>query len=164
MFAERMRCVSRMLAAQNRRLGRPLQDEDLADLAQETLLQLWNRLSDYQGRAKLESWAWSFCSLGLTARIRRLATDAARRRPMATAPEPDSRDPEPAEEHSGFESLVNHLSLREAQIVRLRHLGELEFQAIGRLLNVSTSTAKTHYYRAVNKLRTTLEATREENR
>ena len=51
-FAERMRCVPRMIACRNRRLGRPLRPEELEDLTQETLLRIWRKLGAFEGRAR----------------------------------------------------------------------------------------------------------------
>ena len=77
----RMECVPRFLASLNGRLGRPLGTHDLADLAQDTLVVIWEKLETFEGRATLESWTYRFCYLELMNSVRRKG----RRRRVAPA-------------------------------------------------------------------------------
>src|SRR5262245_50605321 len=70
-FFARMRCVPAILAAKNRRLGSPLTDEELNDLAQDTLALLWRKLGTFAGLARLETWAFRFCVLELMNALRK---------------------------------------------------------------------------------------------
>ena len=67
----------------------------------------------------------------------------------------EAAGPEPA---PGEDVLVylRHLAPREAQVVRLRHVEDLSLPEVAELLGISTSSAKTHYYRALEKLRSLL--------
>ncbi|MCP3920813.1 MAG: sigma-70 family RNA polymerase sigma factor [bacterium] len=152
-FAVRMRCVSRMLAARNHRLGRPLNDEELADLAQDVLLTVWRKLADYEGRAALESWVYRSCSFEFLNRLRKKRDAPATRDVTEEGTEPIEPEP-PADE--GLDLLLRHLASREAEVVRLRHVDELAFPEIAAALGISASSAKTHYYRAIDKLRDVL--------
>ena len=49
--------------------------------------------------------------------------------------------------------LLRHLAPREAEVVRLRHVEQLSFAEIASALDISTSSAKTHYNRGLDKLR-----------
>ncbi len=157
-FAERMRCVPRILAARNVRLGRPLAADDVADLAQEAVLRLWRKLDSYEGRASLESWAYGFCSLEIMNEIRR-----ASRRPDPL-PDPEecggAAEPEavPIDMDAGLrreegEGWLTRLAERERQVVHLRHFEGLEVKEIALSLDITLSSVKTHYYRAIEKLR-----------
>lgn len=158
-FVERMRAVARMLASQNRRLSRPLQDAELADVVQETLLQVWRKLPTYRGDASLETWAWRFSSLELASARRKRARGAERQAGEVTdevagaAEEPPPLDDELA-------GLLRHLSPREADVVRLVHVHELGLRDVAERLGISVSSVKTHYYRGLDKLRAVIESRR----
>ena len=61
--------------------------------------------------------------------------------------------PTPARSEQGIGTYLKHLAPREADVVRLRHVEDLSFQETGEVLGISASSAKTHYYRALEKLR-----------
>jgi len=86
-LVERLRCIPRMLADRNRRLGGPLQESELADVAQETAVAIWRKLSGFEGRAALETWVYRFAYLELMLRLRK------RRRRLASL---DELEVEPA--------------------------------------------------------------------
>lgn len=70
-LADRMRCIPRMLAARNRRSGRPLSEHDLADLAQDTASAILKKLASFEGRASLETWFHRFCGFEFANAVRR---------------------------------------------------------------------------------------------
>ena len=162
-FVERMRCIPRILAVQNRRSGAPLSPEDLADLAQEVFSAVWDRLERFQGEAALESWVYRFCVL--------MTMDAKRRRGrrglVLTAEEPalEGADAERVNEESAewhaldFEHLyaaLERLDEKDAAVVQLKQFEGLTFEEIGGELDISPNTAKTRYYRGIDQLRTLL--------
>lgn len=158
-FAARMRITSRILASRNARMGHPLGEAELEDLVQDTLLSVWRKLPTYEGRAALETWVYRFCFLELMNALRRKG-----RAPLALEDlgEDLGKDPwkgvggeaQPAyPEEQGIGRYLRHLAAREAQVLRLRHVEELGFREIGAALGISASSAKTHYYRALQKLR-----------
>lgn len=150
-FARRMRCIGRILALRNARSGRPLGEHDLADLAQEVALSVWRRLDSYSGEAALESWVYSFCSFGWlsTSRRRRSAPRAEREYEPAApdAPEGASRS------EIGIERYLRHLSAREAEVLRARHVDGLDNREIARALSISVNSVKTHSANGMRKLR-----------
>lgn len=157
---ERLRCVPRFVAAVHRRLGAPLDRGALEDLAQDVLLSVWRKLPVYRGDAALESWAFTFCTFETLNAVRR----SQRRRAsqpldVSVAAEPAvlvpvDRDLIEAEALA----LLDALSRREAEVVQLRHFEGLDVAAIAERLALSTSSVKTHYYRALDKLRVRLSA------
>ena len=64
-FVRRMRCVPLSLAAQNARLGRPLNEHDIEDVSQEVLVLIWNKLGSFAGLSTLETWVYRFTSFEL---------------------------------------------------------------------------------------------------
>jgi len=154
-FVERMRCVAGILAAQNARLGAPLQAEELADLVQDTLTVVWRKLEGYGGRAALETWVYRFCYLELMNAVRRK-----RRQPRPTEDGLEVISPDtPASEAPSkldYEPLyrgLERLGPPESDIIRLKHFEQLTFEELGQQLGISPNTAKTQYYRGMSKLR-----------
>jgi len=158
-FAERMRCVPKFLAVKNARMGRPLGDDELEDLVQETLVKIWQRLDSYAGRASLQTWAYGFCHFGLTGHLRSL-----RRRPrnveLVDTPAPDRVEQAFADE--GVMRALDRLPDRDAGIIRLRHFEQLSFDAIAERTALPYGSVKAGYYRALGRLREVLAPKREE--
>jgi RNA polymerase sigma-70 factor (ECF subfamily) len=150
----RLRCVARMLAGRNAQLGRPLSEHELEDLLQETLLALWQKLDEYDGRVRLESWAFGFALLQLLDRLRRLDRFEGL---LARAPAPDPSVVDAAPAHADeLERVHRALAMLErvdADVVRSKHFDELSFEEIAARFGEPTSTIKTRYYRAVARLR-----------
>lgn len=156
-FCERMRCIGRILLSRNRRFGRPLSEHDLADLAQETALAVWRRLDTYVGRASLETWVYKFCALGMSNAVRRTrgvprpesALGEGRLEELVEAITPEAVD----EDQGEFETMLKHLSRREAAVLRLRHVDGMGNREIGQALDISINSVKTHSLNAMSKLR-----------
>jgi DNA-directed RNA polymerase specialized sigma24 family protein len=55
-LVQRLRCIPRILALLNQRVGGALGPEDMNDLTQDTLVRLWPRMENYTGQASLETW------------------------------------------------------------------------------------------------------------
>ena len=158
---ERLVCVPRMLAARNRKLGRPLGPAELEDLAQDTLLALWRKLERYNGSAALESWVYSFCFLELMKRLRRERNAP---HPLAESLEGSPLEPHAPAQVAAVEqehvlAALEGLEPDEAEILRLKHFDDLTFEEIGAALGLSPNTAKTRYYRGLRKLRQRLGGT-----
>ncbi len=149
-FLERMQCVPRILATRNLRLGRPLGSDDLADLVQDVLVVIWRKLDGFPGYASLESWVYQICVFELMNEIRKrgrhrdLAVEVRRQAASAQESSPWAHE----ELYRGLETLEP----READIIRLRHFDEKSFQDAAEQLGVPTSTAKSWYYRGLEKL------------
>jgi RNA polymerase sigma-70 factor (ECF subfamily) len=154
-FAERLRCVPKILVVKNSHLGRPLSDPDLEDLVQETVLTIWKRLASYEGRASLETWAYRFCHFVLLRHLRGLDRRALEK--MIEVKDPSgARAWSPAR----FEEVYHALSRvrpSESELLHLRHFEHLSFEEIGARLGLPPSTVKNHYRRAAARLRELLE-------
>jgi len=160
-IAGRLACIPRMLARRNRDYGAPLDDDELRDLAQETIIAIWRKLGTYDGRASLETWAYRFCVYEL---LHRLRQKRSRPRPWADV----SREAAPAEPRSSEPALEDYdllyrtlgrLGATEGEVVRLKHFEDLTFEEIGDRLEQPTNTVKTRYYRGLLKLRRMLAST-----
>jgi RNA polymerase sigma-70 factor, ECF subfamily len=154
-LVDRLACVPAMLRSRNRRMGSPLREEELADVVQETLSAIWTKLHAFEGRARIETWAFRFAmhefSKGLERRVKH-ATHA------ALDGEESLEHAEEASESLTLDSSVVQLALERvgdegADVLRLKHFDELTFEEIGSQLSLSSNTVKARYYRALEKLR-----------
>ena len=159
-LGQRLACIDRFLLARNARAGSPLTRDQVDDLAQDVRVEVWRRLDAFEGRAALDSWVYRFCHLGFMKRRSRGFEQDKRRRAAqahyANDRESTRRDEDDAPVSPSLANILQHLTDREALVTRRRHVEQLEFSEIASELGVSVSTAKTHYYRAVDKLRSVL--------
>lgn len=150
----RVRCVPRIAAGINRRLGRPFRDDELADLAQDILVVVWQKLGTFSGRAQLETWIHRIAYLELM-NARRKKTTAPKDWHDGDGPPPEPIDrPTRDDPDGGVLLLLRHLAPREAEVLRLVHVEGIESMTeVALLLGISSSSVKTHYYRGLDKLR-----------
>lgn len=156
-FVDRMRCVPRMLAARNARLGNSLADDELEDLTQDTLVSIWRRLASYRGHASLETWVYTFCRLELANRIRTRARRNAHRESTPTPTDEADGGLRTSLDWDHVHVALDKVGAPDATVLRLRHFEQLTFDEIGRRLSMSPNTAKTQYYRGLERLRGLLE-------
>ncbi|MEM7310838.1 MAG: sigma-70 family RNA polymerase sigma factor [Planctomycetota bacterium] len=161
-LADRLDCVPRIVAARNERIGRPLSEEELVDVVQNTLLIVWRKLPEFEGRSTLETWIYRISSLEIMNALRK----ARRRRDVAAPPEVlegvADRAATPA--RIEFEDLylgLERLTDEERDIVRRKHFGELTFEAIGKEIGLTVDMVKSRYYRSLAKLQQFLASRRE---
>lgn len=153
-FTDRLRCVPRILSSQNARLGRPLDDHDLADLVQDTIVVILEKLGECEGRAPVEGWIYRVCCLELMNGVRRK-----RRGPRQLGPEevkPAESEPEPLDLREQVLGALERVGGVEAEAVTLKHFEGLTFEEISRRLQVPTSTIKTRYYKGLSRLESIL--------
>lgn len=130
--------------------GVRLSEHELEDLAHETLTRVVAKLRTFRGDATVETWVYEFCKRQLMNEQRKH-----RRRPqplddLVEEPvAPDVVPPEGAE----MQRFLKHLTEREAEVVDLRFAAGHTLEEIAARLEVSPSTVKTCYYRAMSKLR-----------
>lgn len=152
-LVRRLACIPRILEALSARIGRPLDEQELEDLGQETLVLAWRKLETFTGEARLETWTYGLARLELMNAIRRK-----RRRPEfhreAPAQEPEQGDPAPPNRHDRdyLVAALGRLDPSEGDVVRLKHFEDLTFDDVAARLGLTPSTAKTRYYRGLARL------------
>ena len=152
-LVERLKCVPRILAALNNRLGGQLTEHDLADLSQDSLLVIWRKLERFEGRAKLETWVYRICYLEILNRVRSNTRSArhvaAGSHQIAAAA---TANPGSSIDYEDLERGLAELEAPEADVIRLKHFEEQTFRDIGRILQIPVNSAKTIYYRGIDRL------------
>jgi RNA polymerase sigma-70 factor, ECF subfamily len=162
-FACRMQCVPLIVASLNARRGRPLHANDVNDLAQDVFVHLWKKLPTFGGHSSLESWAFRFCHYEFLNAVRRKHRATSMVELGAGAPEP-AESPSMAGpfEYGRLHAILERLPSREAAVIRAKHFDGLTFEEIGVRLGTPSNTAKTNYYRGIERLRILLRSTQEE--
>jgi RNA polymerase sigma-70 factor (ECF subfamily) len=142
------------MAAQNARLGRPLSEHDLADVAQDSMLVLLRKLHEFTGQAALEAWVFRICCLELMNAVRR------RRRQMPNIDleiEPRSDDAATREWHrlvarEALDTAIDRIGGVEAEALRLKHYEGLTFEELAARAGISVTGIKARYYRGLARL------------
>jgi len=157
-FITRMRCVPRVLSALNAKYGSRLDEHDLADLAQDTVLLLWQKRATFTDFVKLETWAYGVARFEFMNALRRKTRSRIAPQDVHVDGfgEPLSRPISDGLEYGELLASLDRLDPSEAAVVRLKHFEELTFEAIGAVLSITANTAKTRYYRAIRALQENL--------
>jgi RNA polymerase sigma-70 factor (ECF subfamily) len=149
-FIERMLCVPRMLGAMNRRRGRPLDDHDLEDLVNDTIVIALRKLGEFRAIVPLEGWTYQLCYLEFLNAVRRRGRERQKwveLDDVAAAAGAGARY-----EYDDLYRALDELGGAEAEVIRMRHFAELTFQEIGVMLGLPANTAKTRYHRGMQRL------------
>jgi RNA polymerase sigma-70 factor (ECF subfamily) len=134
-------------------------EQDAEDVVQETLLRAFRHMDRYESRASLSTWLHRIaanCALDLIRRRKR-------RQEGEPPPEVAGGDPSPArlaysnQVRECVAEAMNGLSEQERTAFVLRHFEGESIENIGQALGLNVSAAKHSVFRAVQKLRRTLE-------
>lgn len=159
-LADRAACVSGFLRRRAARLGMHLSPAALDDLAQDTYLDLWRKLTTYRGESKLETWACGFAFVQLRRLRERRSRDL--HSPIDHCEEPVEESESPDDLVEVVDQALQELGPPADEVIRLKHFESLTFELIASRLRMSPNTAKSHYYRGLAKLRETLRSRGEE--
>jgi RNA polymerase sigma-70 factor (ECF subfamily) len=153
-LADRLRCVPRILGALNARLGRPLDEHDLADVVQDAVYVLLRKLGEFRGEVAFEGWAFRVCRFELMNAIRHR-----RRRPLRESLDDDANcDPAAEREwcrmltREALEVAIERIGGAEADALRMRHFEGLSFEDMAVRLRVTLTAVKGRYYRGLARL------------
>ena len=134
-------------------------ESDAEDIVQETFLRAYKQLNRYESRSSFSTWLYriaSNCSVDLL-RSRKV------RQPVEVPETLATNDPEPdrmvfsSQVQQKVAEAMNELSGQERTAFVLRHFEGLSIEEISTALGVGGNAAKHAIFRAVQKLRRTLE-------
>jgi RNA polymerase sigma-70 factor (ECF subfamily) len=157
-LTDRLACVPAMLRDRHRRYGSPLKTEELAEVEQDTLVAMWGKLAQFEGRASIETWVYRFTVHELLKAIVRkrrgrfVEGDAALQ--AHAAPQDDEASEDMA---AALDECLRRLGSPSSEVVKLRHFECLSFEDIASRTCEPTSTVKARYYRAMERLRELLD-------
>ena len=134
-------------------------EQDAEDILQEVLLKIYQNHDQFKGKAQLNTWFYSICKNSIADYYR---TPWWKFSWLINETEPqNSNNPEvlllETEQQNEILTLIKTLPHREQEAFRLRFFDHFSLQDIAECQNVSLSTTKTHLYRAVKKMRASLQ-------
>lgn len=147
----RMRAVPRILMAINVRLGWPLDDHEVEDACQETVSKLWRKLETFTGESTLETWFYGVARYELMNALRRKQ----RRAPGLELSEEQAAHDEAGPHQDELERVraaLAQVAAEDARIIVLHHYHSQSLEQAARTVGVPTSTAKSRYYRGMERL------------
>jgi RNA polymerase sigma-70 factor (ECF subfamily) len=140
---------------------------DAEDAVQETFLRAYKKLSSFDGRASFSTWLYRVTANTSIDVLRRRRRDESRSSSLdddtVYAPEPASRSPAPdrllfnREVKERLRGALDELSELERAAFVMRHFENVSLEEIGSALGLRTSATKQAVFRAVKKVRRTLE-------
>jgi RNA polymerase sigma-70 factor (ECF subfamily) len=140
---------------------------DAEDAVQETFLRAYQKLSSFDGRASFSTWLYRVTANTSIDVLRRRRRDVSRSTSIdddtVYAPDPVSHSPAPdrllfgSEVQAQIRGALDELSELERTAFVMRHFENFSLEEIGRTLGLRTSATKQAVFRAVKKVRRTLE-------
>lgn len=121
--------------------------EDAEDLAMETLVAAWRKLSTLRDPGKFRAWLMGILRLTCLDYLRRRQPEM-----LNIDDQPEIVAPMPAEFHD-IGALLDQLPLTHREIILLRYLQELSYAEIAELLTISEEAARMRCQRARERLR-----------
>ncbi|MBU2573578.1 MAG: RNA polymerase sigma factor [Elusimicrobia bacterium] len=138
---------------------------DAEDLVQETYMKAWSNIGKFRGQSGFATWLYRIQlnlyhdTQRIKSRRREVSLDAKIGDDDAPAPQPADPGPdaprqlETAEELSAVRKTLDSLDPVYRRVLVLRHLEELSYEAIGRLLDVPVGTVAAWLFRARDAFR-----------
>jgi RNA polymerase sigma factor (sigma-70 family) len=162
-LAERMECIPRFLFKIHVQRGRRVPSTMLEDLAQTTSAVVLEKLPEFRGDSRLETWIYRTCWFQYLAhekiaRRRRptlLETESLESQPSRTPVPVDQLDRSEVEE--ALAEAISHLQPEQRELLEQRHFDGLGFQEIAARSSLPVGTLKNRYYRILSLLREELE-------
>lgn len=153
----RLGVVPRVLMAINVRMGWPLTDHEIEDVCQDTVARLWRKLDTFSGVSTLETWFYGVARFEFMNALRR------KQRRGTASDEPDERpDPNPAPAYDDdlerVRAALEQVSADDARIIVLHHYESRTLEQAAQLEGIPVSTAKSRYYRGMERLAVLLRA------
>ena len=126
-------------------------------MAQDSLSVIWRKLPQFEGRSRLETWAYRIVVFELMNAIRRRSrrqwqTEGGNA--LLNAPAPPVAE---LEDYSDIHSALDELRPEEADVIRAKHFDGLSFAKIAESTDEAQSTVKTRYYTGMKRLQILLQ-------
>jgi RNA polymerase sigma factor (sigma-70 family) len=134
---------------------------DREELSQEVFLKIFAHIDEFQGAAKISSWIGRITSNTCINHLRKkrpclyddvAGAEADMENVAADGPTPELLS-EQADLNSRLQMEVERLPARYRLILTLFHFAEMNYEEIGRALELPEGTVKSHLFRARQKLR-----------
>ncbi|MEO6593992.1 MAG: sigma-70 family RNA polymerase sigma factor [Planctomycetota bacterium] len=150
-YYSRLRCVGRILAARNQRVGAVLRREDLEDLCQDVQCTIWEQLALYRGAGPIEAWVHRYCDHAFRNAVRKRL----RNRLPGASHELDSiavTVRQPSSLHDPLSRCMQRLTEQDQWILHRKFFDEVTLEGIAAEIGSKLNTLKSRYVRALTQL------------
>lgn len=128
--------------------------EEAEETVNDTLLIVFNKINQFEERAKFRTWLYKIAHNQALTRLRKKQAEHVELN--EALPEIEKHEEQSQQEHTNEQQQLNKLldllSLEERSIVVFRMTGNLEFSEISQILDVKLSAVKMRYKRALEKM------------
>lgn len=152
-LAMRLARIPAMIRQRDRLLHTHFTPDDIEEIAQDTIMAIWAKLSTYEGHAPIEGWAHGFA---VRQHMKAAEKRGKCRQTMSVVEVDPSQEYETVtldDEYLALHESLSALRATQAFIVRERHFEERPFADIAEELGLPANTVKTKYYRGIAQLR-----------
>lgn len=128
--------------------------EEAEETVNDTLLIVFNKINQFEERAKFRTWLYKIAHNQALTRLRKKQAEHVELN--EALPEIKKHEEQSQQDHTNEQQQLNKLldllSLEERSIVVFRMTGNLEFSEISQILDVKLSAVKMRYKRALEKM------------
>lgn len=128
--------------------------EEAEETVNDTLLIVFNKINQFEERAKFRTWVYKIAHNQALTRLRKKQAEHVELN--EALPEIEKHEEQSQQDHTNEQQQLNKLldllSLEERSIVVFRMTGNLEFSDISQILDVKLSAVKMRYKRALEKM------------
>jgi RNA polymerase sigma-70 factor (ECF subfamily) len=150
-MAARLAIIPRIVGALCRRLGFPMKQHDVEDLAQDAIAIALRKLGELRSNVPLDAWLHRLCNFELSNSLRRCSRRRGEPVPANMA-SPDAAAVQQIERRELLFAALEQLRTEDANIVRMHHLEGCTLAEIAGRLQLTENTVKGRYYRAIERL------------
>ena len=127
--------------------------EEAEETVNDTLLIVFNKINQFEERAKFRTWVYKIAHNQALTRLRKKQAEHVELN--EALPEIEKHEEQSQQDHTNEQQQLNKLldllSLEERSIVVFRMTGNLEFSEISQILDVKLSAVKMRYKRALER-------------
>ncbi len=145
-------------------LGSP---EDAEEVAQDSLLQVFHKLHQFEGRSAFKTWLYkivhNYCRNRISKIIRkREVQEAYEDHAKEELPKSNFEDDRAADKKAHIHEALNQLKPKEREIIVYKYVSGMTLQEISDVTDIGVSAAKMRYYRALESFKEAYERTANE--
>ncbi|MEM9079522.1 MAG: sigma-70 family RNA polymerase sigma factor [Verrucomicrobiota bacterium] len=132
-------------------------DEDAEEVAQDTLLQIFHKIHQFEGRSSFKTWLYkivhNYCRNRISKIVRKREGQNAYEEHSTNEQEDREADERRAHLSQAVEEALGKLKKTEREIIVLKYMSGLTIQEIADVLDVKLSAAKMRLYRALDSFK-----------
>jgi len=131
--------------------------EDAEEIAQDTLLQLFHKIHQFQGRSSFRTWMYkivhNFCRNRISKLVRKREGQNAYEEQEANQEDEREALERKARVQQAVEEALSKLKKPEREVIVLKYMSGLTLQEVADVLDVKLSAAKMRLYRAMESFK-----------